>query len=88
MQIRLGGVVPKLTENWRELLYAWQHQARRFQMLRTHMTGFDLHEQEQHRSKGALDESIFSAVIKVLTTLAIVLAAMGIAIVANVLHVY
>jgi hypothetical protein len=57
-------------------------------MLRMHMTGFDLHEQEQDRSKEAPDDSVISAAIKVFATLAIVLAAIGIAIIVNVLNVY
>ncbi|HEY7749144.1 MAG TPA: hypothetical protein VH933_10730 [Aestuariivirgaceae bacterium] len=56
--------------------------------MRIHLTRFDDHQEQQRRFVNGFDDSVLSVSAKVLTTLAIVMAAVAIAILVNVLNVY
>jgi hypothetical protein len=56
--------------------------------MRIYLTGFDDHGEQQRRLSNDFDGSILAATAKVLTTLAIVMAAVAIAILVNGLNVY
>lgn len=56
--------------------------------MRKHLTGFSGHWDQQHRSDEELDKSLHSAAINAFTIITIIMAAIAIAILLNILHVY
>ena len=55
--------------------------------MRRHLTGFGIHGEQQHHSNNRLDDTLLSPALRVITTLAIILAAIVIAIIVNALYV-